>query len=107
MLKNGKYVAWFKTPQGEGTGYVTLDDGRMTGGDAIIAYAGSYQQDGDNFTATITTHRQAEGHASIFGIDDIDLTLSGRSLGKTVSCTGSAKQAPGVLLQATLIKVDD
>jgi hypothetical protein len=40
MLRNGSYSAWFRTPQGEGTGIVVLNDGKMTGGDTVIAYTG-------------------------------------------------------------------
>ena len=51
MLRNGSYSAWFRTPQGEGTGIVELNDGQLTGGDTVIGYDGSYTQDGDSFTA--------------------------------------------------------
>jgi hypothetical protein len=50
MLRNGSYSAWFRTPQGEGTGVVVLNDGKMIGGDTVIAYTGSYVEEGDTFT---------------------------------------------------------
>ena len=37
MLKNGKYSAWFRTSLGEGTGVVMLKDGKITGGDTVLA----------------------------------------------------------------------
>jgi hypothetical protein len=107
MLKNGRYAVWFKTPKGEGTGMIILTDGRVRGSDAVIAYAGSYQENGDHFTAAISTRRYAEGQPSLFGIDDLDLTLAGTSKEKTASCEGTAKQAPDLGFQATLIKIED
>jgi hypothetical protein len=107
MLRNGSYSAWFRTPQGEGTGVVVLNDGKMIGGDTVIAYTGSYVEEGDKFTASITTERHTQGQPSVFGIDEIDLTLTGKSTPTTASCTGTAKQAPGLTFEATLIRMAD
>lgn len=107
MLRNGSYSAWFRTPEGEGTGIVVIKDGRLTGGDTVIAYDGSYTQDGDKFTATITTRRYAQGQPSVFGIDNVDLTLSGKSTSTSASGSGTAKQAPGLRFEVTLIRIDD
>jgi hypothetical protein len=107
MLRNGSYSAWFRTPQGEETGIVVLNDGKMTGGDTVISYAGSYVEEGDTFTASITTKRHTEGQPSVFGIDEIDFTLTGKSTRTTASCSGTAKQAPGLTFEATLIRMAD
>ena len=107
MLRNGSYSAWFRTPQGEGTGIVVLNDGKMIGGDTVIAYTGSYVEEGDKFTASITTERHTQGQPSVFGVDEIDLTLTGKSTPTTASCTGTAKQAPGLTFEATLIRMAD
>jgi hypothetical protein len=107
MLRNGSYSAWFRTPKGEGTGVVVLNDGKMIGGDTVIAYTGSYVEEGDKFTASITTERHTQGQPSVFGIDEIDLTLTGKSTPTTASCTGTAKQAPGLTFEATLIRIAD
>ena len=40
MLENGNYSAWFRTQQGEATGIVVLNDGRVTGGDNVSSYSG-------------------------------------------------------------------
>ncbi|WP_247316220.1 hypothetical protein [Bradyrhizobium sp. 141] len=64
MFKDGIYSAWFKTPRGEGTGIVHFQDGRVSGGDSIMSYSGSYDVAGDPFTATVVTERHAEGHAT-------------------------------------------
>jgi hypothetical protein len=107
MLKNGRYAAWFKTPRGEGTGMITLTNGRVSGSDAVLAYSGSYEEHGDHFTAAIRPRRYAKGQPSLFGIDDLDLTLAGISKEKTACCEGTAKQAPDLGFQATLIKIEE
>jgi len=107
MLRNGSYSAWFRTPRGEGTGIVKLNDGKVTGGDTVIAYSGTYIQDGDKFTGSITTRRHTQGQASVFGIDNVDLTLTGRSTPTTASCIGFAKQAPDLTFEATLIRIGE
>jgi hypothetical protein len=117
MLRNGSYSTWFRTRQadgtgvmqGEGTGVIELNDGKVTGGDTALAYAGSYVVDGDRFTALIVTKRHTPGQPSVFGIgiDDVNLTLTGRSTPTTATCTGAAKQAPGLTFEATLIRISD
>jgi large exoprotein involved in heme utilization and adhesion len=107
MLHNGSYSAWFKTPAGQGTGIVTLADGTISGGDSVIAYSGSYDQDGDRFIATVKTRRFCAGQPSVFGVDEIELKIEGRSTGVMVICSGTADQAPGITFQATLIRCGD
>lgn len=107
MLRNGKYTAWFRTAQGEGMGVVELTDGKVSGCDTVIAYTGSYAQQGDAFTATIATHRHSEGQPSVFGVDNVDLTLTGKSTGLVASCSGTSRQAPGLTFEATLVRIAD
>ena len=107
MLRNGTYSVWFKTPLGEGTGSLELADGKLAGGDTVISYTGSYAEVGDTFTAAISTRRHATGQPSLFGIDNIDLTIAGQSKAKWIACSGTAKQAPGLTFEAALIRVPD
>jgi hypothetical protein len=107
MLENGKYSAWFRTPLGEGTGVVTLKDGEITGGDTVLAYTGLYSQAGDVFTVDIATKRHTPGQLSVFGIDNVDLTLVGKSTGSVASCHGTSRQAPGMAFEATIIRITD
>ena len=102
MLKNGKYSAWFRTSLGEVTGVVTLQDGKLTGGDTLIAYRGSYSQTGDEFTADIAIHRHS-GQLSVFGFDNVDLTLVGKSTRTMASCRGTSLQATGMTFEAIII----
>jgi hypothetical protein len=107
MLEDGKYVAWFKTALAQGTGVVTLWNGQITGEDTVIAYSGSYEQNGDHFTAVVRTRRHCVGQPSVFGIDEVDLKLEGRPAGQMVVCKGTAEQAPGLVFEATLIRSRD
>jgi hypothetical protein len=103
MLVNGKYSAWFKTPNGEGTGIVTLSNGVITGGDSFFEYSGSYEQKGDRVTAVVKTRRVCDGPPDVFGVDEVELRLEGRTRGEIATCSGTAKQAPGVSFAATLV----
>jgi hypothetical protein len=107
MLRNGRYSAWYRTSLREGTGVVVFNDGKITGSDTALAYTGTYVQNGDNFSVSLTTRRHTQGQPSVFDIDEVDLTLTGTSTPTTASCTGKAKQAPGLTFEATLIRVAD
>ena len=103
MLKDGTYSAWFKTPLGEGTGIVHFADGKLWGRDSILSYDGSYETAGERFTAILRTTRHTAGHATVFGIDDLELKIEGTVLGKTATFVAKTKAAPGVVLEGTLI----
>jgi hypothetical protein len=103
MLRDGNYVAWFRTPRGQGTGLVRLAEGKISGGDTVITYGGSYEVDGDQFRATLTTKRHAAGQPSVFGVDEVELKLVGRCRGAIATCSGTLDAVPGMTFEATLI----
>ncbi|MGX1352012.1 hypothetical protein AB7M49_005621 [Bradyrhizobium elkanii] len=103
MLKDGTYAAWFKTPLGEGTGIAHVADGKIWGRDSIMSYSGSVEIDEDRFTAIVTLKRHTQGHATLFGADDLTLRLEGTCPGKIATYVGTADQVPGVLLEGRLI----
>ncbi|GLR88514.1 hypothetical protein [Bradyrhizobium iriomotense] len=107
MLKDGKYAAWFRTSRGQGTGIVHLAQGRISGSDSFFTYGGSYQVDQDRFTAVLTTRRYADGMPTVFGLDEVEVKLSGICTGAMATCSGRAKEAPDVLFEATLIFSQD
>jgi T3SS negative regulator,GrlR len=107
MLANGKYSAWFRTPLGEGTGTIVLQDGKVSGGDTVIAYSGSYRQDGDDISAEISTKRHTPGQLSVFGVDEVDIALTGKSTGTMATCRGTSRSAPGVTFEAIVIRMTD
>ena len=103
MLRDGKYAAWFRTSRGEGTGIVYLANGKVAGADSIFSYSGTYQLDGDRFTATLMTQRYAAGPTTLFGIDEVEVKLSGAFKGTMASCSGTSEQAPDMRFEATLL----
>jgi hypothetical protein len=110
LITCGKYSVWFKTPIGEGAGVAEFDpNGKLSGGDTTFAYAGNWEEVGGRFKATLTAKRIAPGPPGVFGMDAIDITLAGQSSdgGVTTSCTGFARQSPGLRLEVTLIRISD
>jgi hypothetical protein len=107
MLLNGNYSAWYRTSLREGTGVVALKDGKLTGGDTSLTYTGTYFQNGNIFSASVSTRRHTPGQPTIFDVDEFDLTVTGKSTPTTASCTGTAKQAPDLTFEAVLIRIAD
>lgn len=103
MLRDGKYAAWFRTPRGQGTGVVDLTDGRISGSDSFFTYGGSYRVDERHFSAVLTVNRHADGPPSVFGPDQVEVKLAGVCNGLVATCSGTAKEAPDVNFEATLI----
>lgn len=108
MITEGKYSVWFRTPVGEGAGVVEFGpNGKLSGGDTTFSYSGHWRQDGERFKATVAK-RFAPGPPGVFGMDEIDITVAGRSDdGAMASCTGFAKQSPGLKLEVTLVRMRD
>ena len=109
MITAGKYSVWFKTPVGEGAGVVQFGaDAKLTGGDTTFSYTGNWEQVRKRFKAVLTAKRTSPGPPGVFGMDEIDIVVSGDSDGGTsVSCTGFAKQAPGLKLEVVLIRAGE
>jgi hypothetical protein len=105
MLRNGEYVAWFRTSRGSGTGHVHFRDGEFTGADAVLSYAGTYTVDGNSFAGTLRTWRHAPGQEGLLGMDEAELTLEGVSHGKVAMCSGCFDGTSEVVLEVTLIRV--
>ena len=103
MLKNGKYAAWFKTPLKQGTGVAHLLYGKITGGDSILSYSGTYEVSGDEFTAILMTTRHTRGHETIFGADNLTLFLKGKVVGRISKFIGKANEFPDTPFEGTLI----
>jgi hypothetical protein len=105
MLRDGTYAAWYKTPLDQGTGIVHVADGQIWGCDSLMTYHGSCRVDGDRFTATVSTKRHTHhGRATVFGVDDeLTLDIEGNCPDKIATYTATAEQAPGLVLQGTLI----
>jgi hypothetical protein len=109
MLRDGKYSVWMRTPLAEGMGVVVLaPDGKLSGGDTIMAYTGRWRADGEYFQATVFATRHSPGPGAFGELDDLKVILNGRSKGGvTASCKGTAAQAPSLMLEATLVRMAD
>ncbi|APO55688.1 hypothetical protein ACVIWV_005567 [Bradyrhizobium diazoefficiens] len=103
MLRDGKYAAWFRTPRGQGTGVVDLIEGRISGSDSFFTYGGSYRVNEKHFSAVLTVNRHTDGPPSVFGPDEVEVDLAGVCNGLVATCSGTAKEAPDVKFEATLI----
>jgi hypothetical protein len=109
MITEGKYSIWFSTPIGNGAGMVEFGpNGELSGGDTTFSYIGNWKQDGERFKAAISAKRTTPGPPGVFGMDEIDIIVAGHSDdGVSASCTGFAKQSPGLRLEVTLIRMRD
>jgi T3SS negative regulator,GrlR len=108
-MRDGLYRVLFQTPLGWGSGIVYASGGRLWGGDAGLFYVGTYKREGDNVVAEVRTdrHTQHPGITSVFGRDQVKITLAGVSSGDTVRLRGNATEAPGVDFTAELTRLSD
>lgn len=108
-MKDGLYSATFSTPKGNGTGVVVLQDGKLRGGDSMMAYVGTYSESDNQFSAQfeVKVHSRPPGMSSVFGRDHVHVSANGTSDGDTVQMNATAKEVPGVALRATLKRVAD
>jgi len=103
MLKDGKYLAWYRTKHSQGTGVVHLANGTISGGDSFFSYRGSYQLDQPIAVLTIKRFAAGGGLGAFGGLDEIEVALIGERKGAVFVCSGRAKQAPDVAFEVTLI----
>jgi len=103
MLADGVYSAWFRTPNGEGTGIVTLSGGTITGGDSFFDYSGRMNRTAIGSPLPSEPDGVAMDPPAVFGIDEVVLKLEGRCRGEMAVCAGTAERAPGVGVEVTLI----
>jgi hypothetical protein len=108
-MKDGLYKVHFEVPGNQGAGVVVLSGGIIRGGDSSIYYHGSYTTVGDQLNAEVKTdaHTKVPGGASVFGIDRVTITLTGKINGDSAALTGTAKEAPGLSFQAALSRIAD
>ena len=104
-LQPGLYKVEFRTKLGSGTGVLVIEQGRVRGGDSSLAYSGTYEEKGDNFSAKVNVARHSSGLASVFGIDNVSITLSGVSAGTSAQAKGTSPQAPGISFEAHLSRL--
>jgi len=103
-MQSGLYKVQFQTPRGAGYGVVALDNGELRGGDSMMYYRGKYTENCNQFTAQVEAkqHSQVPGMSSIFGANNVTISIRGTTSGNSAQLTGNSPQAPGVQMQATL-----
>jgi hypothetical protein len=108
-MKEGLYKVTFTTPRGSGTGLVSIQGGKLRGGDLRDFYLGTYTENGNQVTAQVKTglHTNTPGTFPVFGRDMVNISLTGTTSGDSVQVTGTAAEAPGLSFQATLRKIAD
>lgn len=108
-MKNGLYKVHFQTPLGQGTGVVVVNNGRLSGGDSLMYYSGTYEESGNKFNANVLSakHSTIPGMQSVFGKDRVNIKLSGSSTESSAVCKGSSPDAPGISFSAELSRLCD
>jgi hypothetical protein len=106
-MQDGLYKVAFQTPLGEGFGVVTLKGGELTGGDSMMYYIGTYDQNGETFNASVraSQHSTVPGMSSVFGATNVQINLTGTSTGDSAVMKGSSPQAPGISFSAVMTKL--
>jgi hypothetical protein len=83
-------------------------DGKLSSRDTIMSYTGHWRAEGEQFEASVSAVRHSTGPGDFGALDKIDVTMIGQAWGgSTASCKGTAKQAPGLKLEATLVRMAD
>lgn len=105
----GLYAIRFQTPGGAGAGVAYLENGKLRGGDSMMAYVGSYNETSGTLTADVLAykHTNVSGMVSVFGVDKVDIHLQGTVSGGNANLTGTAPQAQGVVLQVSMERLHD
>ncbi|MBI3129665.1 MAG: hypothetical protein HYZ11_18810 [Candidatus Tectomicrobia bacterium] len=108
-MRDGIYKVHFKTQRGEGAGVVILQGGKLRGGDSGMYYIGTYQQNGDDFTADVETgvHTRTPGIGSVFGLDNVHIKLTGKTNGDSAQMSGKAREAANVSFHAAMTRIGD
>ena len=107
QVKDGLYSVRFQTAKGGGAGVVFLQNGKLRGGDTSMWYTGQYADNAGKFTANVAVARHAQGLPSIFGIDHVNIVLTGDSTETGAQTIGYSPQAPGVSVSASFSRLSD
>lgn len=101
-MKDGLYIAHFRTPLDEASGVIVIQDGRVMGGDGGMYYAGTVTGE-ERVEVAMTVRKHNEAAQSVFGdFEAFKLTLTGQRKGESYEFTGRADAAPSMKFTATL-----
>jgi len=108
-FESGLYVIRFETPAGAGAGVAYLENGKLRGGDSMMAYVGSFNEAQGGLTADVLAYKHTDvpGMQSVFGVDKVEIHLKGTVSGGSAALIGEAPQAPGVKLKVLMDRLHD
>ncbi|TGY88471.1 hypothetical protein E5163_11690 [Marinicauda algicola] len=102
-MKDGLYIAHFRTPLDEGAGVIVISAGRVLGGDSGMYYSGHVSGEDDRIAVEMTVRKHNETAQSVFGdFETFKLTLTGRERAGIYEFQGRADAAPSMKFTATL-----
>ena len=90
-----------------GAGIVVLETGRVFGGDSSFYCTGNYRVDNEIVFATIRVRRHTPGLQSIFGMDDVTLTVRAPLTDAEMWLDGAPQHAPHVHVVACLKRLEE
>lgn len=88
-MKEGIYSAQFRTPHGSGSGVIVVAGNSFRGGDANFYYVGDFSKSEGVITANLTVKRHQLGGQSVFGVDPVKLSVSGKAKEDSADLSGS------------------
>lgn len=108
-MKEGLYKIEFSVPGDSGAGVGYLKNGKLHGGDSIIYYLGTYTIEDNKFNAKVKTnvHSTQQGMSSIFGIDSVNIDLTGTINDNIIKLQGRAKEAEHIPFSTTLTWISE
>ena len=107
-MKDGLYIAEFRTPLDEAAGVIVITDGQIRGGDSGMYYRGALTEKNGDIEVKMTVRRHNPAAQSVFGdFEAFDLSLKGRAKDGHYAFEGRADAAPGLRFEATLRPAED
>ena len=102
-MKNGLYIADFRTPLDEASGVIVVHDGTVYGGDSGMYYTGSVSGDDDSLQVRMVVRQHNPVTQSVFGdFTDFELKLKGSRKGEGYVFEGRSDAAPSLRFEARL-----
>ena len=104
---NGLWTAEFAA-LGQGVGVLTVQDGKLSGGDSNYYYFGSCQQDGKKITGKLRVVHYAGALSNVFGpVRELELSFIGLADEDLIMAQGRAhgRSVPPVPLAISLRRV--
>jgi hypothetical protein len=106
---NGLYKIELETAQGSASGVAVARDGRISGGNSAFAFAGRYEESGDEITAEISVlrHNDDATFERLFGVDEFTIPLKGRRRDEHFVLKGDASRGSGMAFSAVMTAISE